>query len=424
MRFTKANVSKLSLPPGKADFVHFDSALPGFGLRIRATGKRTWFIHKRTKEGVLKRTIGDISLFDLDEARMEARKILNKVEKLSLLDEHERQQKEDERRRQEEERMREGVTLARVADLYVAEHVEKKQKARTQLETKRHLRSHWAPLRAMPLHKVSRRHVAAHLSEIASNNGPIAANRARSTLNHVFIWAMQQGLVEDNPVIGTSKPGKEIPRDRVLKHGELRAIWQTTNTASDYNSIIRLLLLTGQRRDEVAGMRWSEIDYDQALWTLPRERTKNGLQHDVPLSNQALEIILSHSRRNEAQGRPRDLIFGRGSGPFSGWSRCKMRLDAQLGRAAQSGHIVEGENVESWRLHDLRRSVVTGMAEELGVLPHVIEGVVNHVSGHKSGVAGIYNRATYAKEKRTALQSWADHVNRIVAGDPARPNAR
>ena len=424
MRFTKANVGKLTLPPGKTDFVHFDNALPGFGLRIRASGKRTWFIHKRTQDGVLKRTIGDISLFDLDEARTEARKILNKAEKLSLLDEEERQQREEQRRLQEEEHAKETITLASVANLYIAEYVEKKQKERTQLETRRHLQSHWAPLHATPLHKIDRRNVAARINEIASTSGPIAANRARSTLNHLFVWALQQGVAEENPVAGTSKPGKEVARDRVLKPSELAAIWRATDSASDFNAIVRLLLLTGQRREEVAGMRWSEIDFEQALWTLPRERTKNGTQHDVPLSEQALQIIVDRPKLTEPDGRPRDLIFGRGSGPFSGWSRCKKRLDAQLARSGGKDADLGEKEALGWRLHDLRRTMVTGMAEELKVLPHVIESVVNHLGGHKSGVAGIYNRATYGKEKRAALEAWANYVYAVVSDKPCSTRSR
>jgi integrase len=410
MRFTKANIGGLRLPAGKSDFVHFDNALPGFGLRIRSSGKRTWVIHKRTKEGVLKRTIGDASLFGLDDARNEARKVLGRAQKLDLLDDHERRKEEDELRRQAEERARGKYTLAKVAELYIAQHVEIKQKARTQLETKRHLRSHWATFHETPLHTISRRDISSRLTAIARDNGPIAANRARSTLGHLFIWSMQQGLVEQNPVIGTSKPGKETARNRVLKPDELRSIWRATDYRGDYNSIVRLLMLTGQRREEVAGLCWSEVDFDRSVWTLPGERTKNGLPHEVPLSKQALQILGEQPRRLGGGKIPRDLMFGRGNGPFSGWSRSKARLDDAL--SVGSGQ--EKALISNWRIHDLRRTMVTMMAERLDVLPHVIESVVNHVSGHKAGVAGIYNRATYAKEERLALHIWADYLDDIV----------
>jgi integrase len=169
-------------------------------------------------------------------------------------------------------------------------------------------------------------------------------------------------------------------------------------------------MLTGQRREEVAGLCWSEVDFDRSLWTLPGERTKNGLPHEVPLSKLALRILGEQPRRLGDGKIQRDLIFGRGKGPFSGWSRSKVRLDEAL----SAGGDQEKKLISNWRIHDLRRTMVTIMAERLSILPHVIESVVNHVSGHKAGVAGIYNRATYAKEKRLALQTWADYLDDIV----------
>jgi integrase len=189
---------------------------------------------------------------------------------------------------------------------------------------------------------------------------------------------------------------------------------------------VRLLVLLGQRRDEVGGMGRAELAPDLTLWRLPGERTKNGRPHDVPLPAQAAAIL---------SGRPpragRDLVFGAREGSFSGWSQAKKRLDAdvarwraqeRLGRPLTDGELpAPGDALPAWTLHDLRRTAVTGMAE-LGVAPHVVEAVVNHVSGHKGGVAGVYNWASYAAEKRAALQRWADHVEQIVAGEQAGGN--
>jgi integrase len=145
-------------------------------------------------------------------------------------------------------------------------------------------------------------------------------------------------------------------------------------------------------------MCWQELDFDQAIWSLPADRTKNGQAHDVPLSRDVLSILQQRERRGDRQ-----LLFGEGKGSYSGWSQAKARLDRRSG-------------VVGWRIHDIRRTVVTGMAE-LGVQPHIIEATVNHLSGHKAGVAGIYNRATYATEKRDAMRLWADHVAAIVNDD-------
>jgi integrase len=172
----------------------------------------------------------------------------------------------------------------------------------------------------------------------------------------------------------------------------------------DFGTIVRLLILTGQRREEVGGMADSEISIEKRLWSLPRSRTKNALPHDIPLSDTALALLAQHPRRPG-----RDLIFGdTASRPFSGWSRARRALDVRLGGIAP---------LAPWVLHDIRRSVATRLAD-LGTQPHVIEALLNHISGHKGGVAGIYNRATYANEKRQALDLWAAHVEALLADKP------
>jgi integrase len=206
---------------------------------------------------------------------------------------------------------------------------------------------------------------------------------------------LREGLVLSNPVIGTNKPTEERSRDRVLSQDELAAVWRACRE-DDYGRIVRLLILTGQRREEVGAMAETEIDAARALWTLPGERTKNRLPHEVPLSRPVLAILEKHPRRSG-----RTLIFGEGIGGFSGWGKAKAALDARMAGA--------GAVIAPWRLHDLRRTVATGIAE-IGVPPHIVEAVLNHVSGHKAGVAGVYNRALYTAEKRNALDAWARHV--------------
>ena len=161
----------------------------------------------------------------------------------------------------------------------------------------------------------------------------------------------------------------------------------------------RLLMLLGQRREEVAAMRWSELDLDKRRWRLEGERTKNSLPHDIPLPDAAIDLLTARGRR-----AGRDFVFGEGVGSFQGWSKAKASLDKRLQAAGITA---------PWRLHDLRRTLATRMAD-LGVQPHVIEAVLNHISGHKAGVAGIYNRSTYAAEKSAALTLWSDHVMTLV----------
>src|SRR5262249_19468138 len=221
-----------------------------------------------------------------------------------------------------------------------------------------------------------------------------------ATLSIFFGWAMAKGPAEANPIIGTEPAVTKGARDRVLTDDELRSIWAALPD-SDYGDIVRLLALTGQRRDEIGSLRWSEVDFDKALIALPPERTKNSRPHDVPLSPPALAILKA---RPHLAGR--EYVFGSGARSHLGWSNYKVALDARI---ASKGAI------SGWRLHDLRRTVSTRMHDELGVFPHIVEAVLNHVSGHRAGVAGIYNRATYAKEKAIALARWAEHLASIVS---------
>ena len=209
-------------------------------------------------------------------------------------------------------------------------------------------------------------------------------------------------------MIGTVK-GDETSRERVLTPDELAAIWRATADLNGYDAIVRLLMLTGARKSEVGGMAWTEIDRERVLWVLPAGSAKNGREHEVPLSRQALAITAEFP---ELPGCP--YLFGRGGRTsFSGWSQSKERLNARI--AAQ-----QGAPLASWILHDIRRSVVTHLAEVAIAPPHIIEAIVNHVSGHKGGVAGIYNRAAYRTEKASASQRWADWLEATIAGRPSR----
>ena len=194
---------------------------------------------------------------------------------------------------------------------------------------------------------------------------------------------------------GTGKAQEGASRDRVLSQDELAKVLKTL--AEDrFGDIVRLLILTAQRREEIGGLRWSEIDFDRGFIVLPAARTKNKRLHELPLSRQARAILERQQRRGD-----RDLVFGIGEGGFCGWSDCKAALDERAKLKA------------GWRLHDLRRTAATMMAE-LGVPPHIVEAILNHVSGHRAGVAGIYNRAKYEAEMRQALERWAEHVQTIL----------
>jgi integrase len=392
MKLTKAAIAKLKIPEGKTELLVFDDDLAGFGLRLRGGGSSTWIIQYRQGKRQRRMAIGKYPAMAPEPARKSAAELLAKVK----LGEDPQGTKLEARHAIPVKRM----TVGEIVDLYLDAAV-KRQKASTFKETRRHLSRDWTAMHPLPASSVELEHVAAEIRRIATRTGPVNANRARANLSACFAWAMGEGLAPRNPVIGTNKATEEKPRDRTLSSDEIKAIWQATAEGGDFNVIVRLLLLTGQRREEVASMAWSELDLARAEWLLPRGRTKNGRPHLVPLSTTAEQIITSLPRR-----AGRDLVFGRGAGGFSGWSQCKRRLDERL-------------NLAPWRLHDLRRSFVTGLYE-LNVQPHVVEALVNHISGHRAGVSGVYNRAEYLSEKRAAVARWACHLADMIDHTPER----
>jgi integrase len=391
MRLTKANVAKLSLPEGKSDLLLFDDDLAGFGLRLRSGGKRTWIAQYRLGTKQRRLSLGTTETIDADEARKRAKAALAKVylgvdpqtEKIGA-------------------RLQAAITIGSTIETYLSRQ-EKRLKPNFLTEVRRYLRVHWSPLHEVAVQSVTRPMVAARLSEIAGTKGPYSANRARAALSAFYSWAIGEGLADANPVVGTNKPINEASRDRVLSPEELRFVWQHAGSG-DYGAITRLLFLTGQRREEVGGMLWSEVNLEARLWSISGARTKNGLPNDVPLSAAAVAVLCGVSRRDD-----RDFVFGFGNGPFQGWSNAKSALDARITAIAKA-------KLQPWRLHDIRRTVATGLGD-LGVLPHVVEAILNHVSGHRAGVAGIYNRAIYSAEKRDALNRWAAFVTVNAEGD-------
>jgi integrase len=260
-------------------------------------------------------------------------------------------------------------------------------------EAEFYLRGHAAPLHSLRLAQIYRRKVAALLGEIETSSGPVSRNRLRSALSAFFTWCVTEGLLETNPVQGTAKADENGSRERVLTHDELRKLWRALEQ-DKFSDMLRLLLLTGQRRNEIGKLQWGEIDFSRKLIVLASGRTKNGRHHEVPLSTQALAIIAAMPRRNSS-----DFLFGKRG--FSDWAVAKAKLDQRVG-------------IAPWTLHDLRRTCATQLGE-LGIQPHHIEAILNHYSGHRTGVAGVYQRAKYEPEMRAALQRWADWLEQITA---------
>jgi integrase len=382
MKLTASTVRSLVLPAEVTDKIFFDDELPRFGVRVRAGGSRTWIVQYGIGGRERKLPLGRVTALDPGKARALAKDVLARV-RLG----------EDPLALKYEAAARARETLGAQLPRYLAGK-RASLRPRSYAQVERHLLVHAKPLHSRPLASLAgdRRGVAVVLAKIAEASGPVEANMVRSSLSAYCGWLMREGLLDANPILATNKAPQNGARTRVLSEADLKAIWNGLDD-DRYGVIVKLLVLTGLRREEIGGLRWDEIDLDQEVVRLPTERCKNKRPHDVPLSAPALAIL-------KAQPREGDRVFE----SFGSWGRAKARLDRKL-----------AGTVAPFRLHDFRRLVSTTMHDKLGVQPHVVEAVLGHV-GHQGGVAGTYNKALYLDERRHALTRWAEHVEGIVSG--------
>lgn len=276
---------------------------------------------------------------------------------------------------------------------FIAKHASKNRSAH---ETARIFRREVLPRwGGRSVHQISKHDVIELLEEIERRGAPIMANRVLAAVRKFFNWLVGRAILDRSPCEGVSAVGRENARDRVLDDGELATILRVAaEVGHPFGSIVQLLALTGQRREEVAGLAWSEIDEEARTWSLAGSRTKNGKPHIVHLSEPAW-VVLS------AVPRVSPLAFSTGEErPFQNFGHAKKRLDALSG-------------VSGWVLHDLRRTVVSGMAR-LGVPPHIADKILNHQSGTISGVAAVYQRHEFLAERKEALDRWGLHVSGLI----------
>lgn len=378
MKLTQANIAKIKIEGGKSERIEFDEAMPGFGLRIRSGDKsesRTFIVQYKIGAKHRRITLGNVSKINLDTAKQEAKRIFGKVAT-----------GKDPAAEKNAARREASNTL----DAIITEYLEAKKgvlRPATYYATEYYLNRLWKPVHGVSAASATRATIAATTRAIARQNGVVTANRARASLSAMFVWAIGEGKCDANPVIGTNKQEEAAPRDRVLTDEEAAAVWLGL-PEGDYGNIVRLLMLTGCRRDEIGGLRWSEYDEEAKTITLPATRTKNGKAHVVPLSCAALAILKAMPRR-----AGRDCVFGNGVAGFAGWSKAKLALDAKV-------------KLVQWTIHDLRRTVRTGLGM-LGVAPHVAEAVLNHLPPK---LIRTYDRNSYEDEKRKALELWSGHL--------------
>jgi len=385
MKLTDANVARLVLPDGKDDHIEFDDSVPGLGYRMRGSGSRSWVFQYRTGGRQRRLTIGAASALSAAAARATAVKLYARI-KLGADP------------ASEKERTRADDTFGAVLLSLYLKHKAERLRPRSFTELQRHLVVHAAPLHRLPFASVTRRDVSKVTAGVA---GPVAANRVAASIAAFFAWGVREGLVDNSPAAVLNKRA-ERPRERVLSDDEIALVWAATGGSDQHSAIVRLLLLTGCRRQEIGGLLWSEIDFDRALVSLPGSRTKNARSREVPLSAPALEILARQPRREGCGGH----VFGEGPRGFRGFAQGKAALDKRA-------------PIARWVIHDLRRTVSTVMNGRLGIEPHVVEHLLGHVGG-QSAIARVYNVSTYAREQRQAAAIWADHVAALAEGRTAK----
>ena len=381
-----------------------DAGLQSLYLVIQPSGMKSWAVRYRSGGVPRKLTLGPYPALDLATARARAREAIQKV----ALGHDPATEKKQARAAPDPARHQ----LLRVVEQFLDRHARVNTKQRTAEETERLFRLHVLPTWGnRKVEEITRTDVVALLDGIVDRGSPVAANRTLAAIRKLFNWCVERSVVTVSPCLNVRAASLEKSRDRILSDNELRLVWRAAKSVGyPFGPLIQLLILTGQRRDEVSGMRWSEVVENGTLWVIPGERTKNSAAHDVPLSEPAQELLKELLRMGGA-----DYVFTTtGKTPVSGYSNAKERLDAiilQLARkeAVACGGDPDRVQLQPWRLHDLRRTAASGMAR-LAIPVHVIEGVLNHRTGTISGVAAIYNRYNYLDEKRSALGAWSHHV--------------
>jgi len=413
IRLTQAAVEKLS-PPMVGRAYYWDRHLPGFGLRVTPSGAKSWIASYRLADGrKVMETIATLArLPKVDDARQAARESMARaaaggnpvVDKRSAASQSA------------------GNTVRVAVDSYLSE-CDRNLKPKTAKEWRRVFEHDILPRwGGRPLAEITKADVLNLVNDKAARRerkrqdltagAAVQAGKMLTRLRTFFGWAVAHDLAPLDPTIGVRKPAKEASRDRVLTDDEIRGFWSGCAVlGAPFGPLFRLMLLTAQREGEVAGLRWSELDLSDCIWTIPSSRTKNGKPHTVHLSTLALETIKTIPR---VTGQ--ELLFsGNGRTAVSGFSSAKARLDRLMSETLRD-ELSEGRNefqLPAWVLHDLRRTTTTGLAR-LSVPPHIADKILNHTAGTIRGVAATYNRFQYLNERKAALEEWSHLLKSIT----------
>lgn len=424
MKLTERKIERLAIEANKRDRLVFDDEQRGLAVRITASGGKSYLCQYRLHGHNWRVPLGACAAISLAKAREAAAIVMGDVAK--------GENPADKRKKaaiaERVQRLRHKLTLRVLIADWASEHLSERRKSYA-AEAVRALHKTFADHLDQPAEALGRAAVVGALDAIkrrwktkgGKRKGSAMAGRTAAYGRAAFAWAIKRGTLRENPFAALPVAKSIEARDRVLNDGELAEIWRDAGEAAEpYGAIVRMLILTGQRRSEVAGMIWAELSEDLATWTIPGARTKNGAPHIVPLSEPTRELLRQALPEGKARRAMQDLsakgalVFPgeRQAAVYAGWSKSKTELDAAIMRA-RGGK--EASPMQPWRLHDLRRTLATGL-QRLGVRLEVTEAVLNHVSGSRAGIVGVYQRHDWAAEKRAALDAWAAHVMALAEG--------
>ena len=440
MKLTELKIEKLAAEPGRKDRLVFDNEQRGLAVRVTRSGGRTYLCQYTLHGRKWRVPLGACSGVSLADARKAAAAVMGDVAKGRNPATDRKQAAAAERAR----RVRNRLTLRVLIEDWRRMHLAGRRPsyAAEAVRALHHAFADYLDDAAEDLDRttvvsaldgLTRRRSSKDGGNIKGTRGSAMAGRTASYGRTAFTWAVRRGAVSANPFADLPIPKGAAKRERVLGDDELAEIWRAAGqTPAPYGTIVRLLILTGQRRGEVAGMRWNEISEDLATWSMPGNRTKNGVAHVVPLSPAARNMLRCLLPDDEDRAK-RALTDRRGTGTlvlpgavgteFAGWSKAKSALDEAI-KDARAKSALSGATLTplaAWSVHDLRRTVATGL-QRLGVRLEVTEAVLNHISGSRGGIAGVYQRHDWAQEKRAALDGWATHVAAAIEGRTARSN--
>ncbi|HEY8005484.1 MAG TPA: integrase arm-type DNA-binding domain-containing protein [Methylocella sp.] len=373
-----------------------DGLIPGLYFTIQPSGKQSWAYRYRFNGRPRKFTIGPYPSIDIKTARDRAREAFRLIGE--KIDPGVEKKASRAKAMLPANDLVEAV-IARFVTIYAKPRMRPVSAHEVERILMKEVATAWPRRR---LSEISDTDVNTLLDGIVARGSPITANRTLAWLRRLCSWAKGRKLLTANPCDGVEAPADEIARDRFLSDDELLAVWRAAEAQEPpYDAFLKLLILTGARRNEVAEMKWSEVNCETKTWVLPKERAKNKRAHEIPLSDLAFDILQACPRIDGS-----DLVFTlNGKNRITAFHLTKQRVDALM-----------PDDVLPWTLHDLRRTFASGCAR-LGIAIHVVEALLNHKSGAIKGVAAVYNRHDYAPEKQSAVATWANYVSALVSGE-------